>query len=239
MQIFSNNIFGNVRTFGDDVYPYFCLADLCKVLDIGNPWQVASELRADLEACGYGITTNEVINKYKQQLIKVNCWDLDQSVEEGKGSNQRMTFVSEACLYRCVFHSRKPEALRFQDWVVEEVLPAIRRTGMYRRAAPAGIDRDMANALLDEHEAWEAKHKQRSKPDPLATLTYEEARVYAHWHLIRYYTSPKCGTPAGLCEELGITPDDYVRIMRALIEKKMINYRYYEKYDANVIEAVW
>lgn len=47
------------------------------------------------------------------------------------GREQKMTTVSESGLYKLVFRSRKPEAECFTDWVVDEVLPSIRKTGSY------------------------------------------------------------------------------------------------------------
>lgn len=41
-----------------------------------------------------------------------------------------LTFINEPNLYRCIFQSRKAEAVRFQDWVFEVVLPSLRRGGM-------------------------------------------------------------------------------------------------------------
>ena len=50
---------------------------------------------------------------------------------------QEMLVVDEAGLYRGVLRSNKPEAKTFQDWVFNEVLPAIRKTGRYEVAQPA------------------------------------------------------------------------------------------------------
>ena len=47
------------------------------------------------------------------------------------GGEQSLLFINEKGLYRGIFNSRKPEALAFQDWVVGEVLPAIRKQGYY------------------------------------------------------------------------------------------------------------
>jgi len=47
------------------------------------------------------------------------------------GGVQQATFVTEAGLYRLVMKSRKPEAEAFVDWIVEEVLPSIRKHGSY------------------------------------------------------------------------------------------------------------
>ena len=45
--------------------------------------------------------------------------------------NQEITFINEPNLYRLIIKSRKPEAERFEAWVFEEVLPQIRKTGIY------------------------------------------------------------------------------------------------------------
>ena len=47
------------------------------------------------------------------------------------GGIQDTTFIPEADLYRLIMRSRLPAAERFQDWVVEEILPEIRKTGAY------------------------------------------------------------------------------------------------------------
>lgn len=49
----------------------------------------------------------------------------------GKRGYPRMNAVSESGLYRLIMRSDKPEARQFQDWVIREVLPAIRKDGMY------------------------------------------------------------------------------------------------------------
>lgn len=47
------------------------------------------------------------------------------------GQDRKMWYVTEAGLYRILLRSRSPAAERFTDWVTEEVLPAIRKTGFY------------------------------------------------------------------------------------------------------------
>ena len=42
-----------------------------------------------------------------------------------------MSFITESNLYKVIFQSRKPEAEKFSDWVTAEVLPSIRKHGMY------------------------------------------------------------------------------------------------------------
>lgn len=82
-----------------------------------------------------------------------------------------MLFIDEPNLYRCIFQSRKKEAEAFQDWVVEEVLPAIRKTGGYIPANEGESEADiMAKALLIAQRQIEA---QRVRAE------YEAARAEA------------------------------------------------------------
>lgn len=94
-----------VRTVTIDNDPYFSNADVCKILDINNPSQALKRLKQD------GVITNEVI--------------------DGLGRKQDMKFVSESNLYKLIFQSKKKEAEAFTDWVTSEILPAIRKHGLY------------------------------------------------------------------------------------------------------------
>ncbi|HHE9989526.1 TPA: BRO family protein [Haemophilus influenzae] len=53
------------------------------------------------------------------------------------GGEQEMIFISEPNLYRLTVKSRKPEAEPFEEWIFEEVLPQIRKTGKYEISQPA------------------------------------------------------------------------------------------------------
>ncbi|TAI99800.1 BRO-N domain-containing protein [Pectobacterium versatile] len=92
-----------------DNEPWFCLKDICSVLDIKN----ISQLSAQLDQKG-----------------------ICKTYTPTNGGNQHLVYVSERNLYRAIFRSNKPEARQFQDWVYDEVLPSIRKTGKYE-VAPA------------------------------------------------------------------------------------------------------
>lgn len=94
-----------VRVIEREGEPRFVLNDVCRVLDIKNPWDAATRLDAD-EKDDLGIT-------------------------DAIGRNQATTIVNESGLYSLVFNSRKPEAKKFKKWVTSEVLPIIRKTGAY------------------------------------------------------------------------------------------------------------
>lgn len=105
LQIFSNSEFGEIRTITKDDEPMFCLADVCKALEITHVTDVKNRLKQD------GVGTAEVIDSL--------------------GRKQKATFINESNLYKTIFQSRKESAERFTDWVTGEVLPSIRKTGSY------------------------------------------------------------------------------------------------------------
>lgn len=59
------------------------------------------------------------------------------------GGDQQVSIISEAGLYSLILRSRKPEAKAFKRWVTHEVLPSIRKHGLY--AAPATVDDILGN----------------------------------------------------------------------------------------------
>ena len=105
VRVFENARFGQVRTAqGASGEPLFCLADVCKALELSNP------------------------SETKKRLQKGGISTIDTPTTSGR---QKMLYITEPNLYRCIFQSRKEEAEQFQDWVCEKVLPAIRQTGGY------------------------------------------------------------------------------------------------------------
>lgn len=104
IEIFNNEEFGQVRTaiIGDE--PMFCLADVCRILEIKNVSDCKNRLMPK------GVATTDTLTN---------------------GGIQRMTFISEANLYKTIFQSRKESAERFSDWVTSEVLPSVRKHGIY------------------------------------------------------------------------------------------------------------
>jgi len=74
-----------------------------------------------------------------------------QRTQVGMRQGRPLVVISEAGLYRLVMRSDKPDARVFQNWVTDEVLPAIRKTGRYaladhgREAMP--LPMDIAEAL--------------------------------------------------------------------------------------------
>lgn len=94
----------NIRIELKNNEPLFCLTDVANALNIKN----AHSNRFNFSEKG--------IHKMYTQT---------------KGGKQELIFIDEANLYRVIFRSNKKEAIDFQNWVFEEVLPSIRKTGGY------------------------------------------------------------------------------------------------------------
>ena len=141
LTVFKNEDFGDIRATLVDNQPYFCLADVCRILDIKNARDCRKRLKDK------GVASTDTLTE---------------------GGLQAMIFVDESNLYRCIFQSRKSEAEKFQDWVTEEVLPEIRKTGSYSL-----VPKSYAEALwlyADEVEQRELMQKQRD--DAIRTKAY-------------------------------------------------------------------
>ena len=132
MEIFKNEEFGEVRTTNVDNKPYVCLADVCKILEIKN------------------------VSQCKERLNQKGICITDTLTAGGK---QQMIFINESNLYKVIFQSRKQEAEKFTDWVTNDVLPSIRKHGMY--ATDELLDNpDFAIKILEQLKA-EREEKKR------------------------------------------------------------------------------
>ena len=122
LQIFNSEEFGEIRTITKDNEPMFCLADVCKALEISN------------------------VGNVKQRLSEKGIHTADTPT---KGGLQKMIFINESNLYKTIFQSRKESAERFTEWVTSEVLPSIRKNGGYIAGQETMSDEElMAKALL-------------------------------------------------------------------------------------------
>ena len=95
--------------FNEEGEPLFCLADVCEVLELTNPSSIASSIK---EEFGIPKLNLGVITRPDNSSIEVN-------------------FITEPQLYYVLMRSKAKKARPFRQWVVNEVLPAIRKKGYY------------------------------------------------------------------------------------------------------------
>lgn len=139
IEIFKDSRFGEVRIAGTSEEPLFCLADVCKALDLQNPSQVKARL-----------------DEEDVQLIDLQALNLN----EGIIGNTLANFVTESGLYDVIMRSESSKAKPFRKWVTKEVLPSIRKTGSY--SIMNKVPQTFAEALrlaAEQQEQIEAQQK--------------------------------------------------------------------------------
>ena len=146
VKIFNSPMFGELRvTRNEKGELLFCLKDVCDSLGL----QVSATAKR-LGTCSLSTTkvSNEIISHGSATGVSR---DID------------MLFVTEPDLYRCIFNSRKPTARKFQDWVFNEVLPSLRKTGAYVVAKEEDSEEDIIARGLVAAKAALARREQRIK----------------------------------------------------------------------------
>lgn len=145
LQVFQYNN-TEIRTIEKDGVLWWVLSDVCKVLGLSTPARVAERLEAD-----------------ENGMSQIHT----------PGGRQEVTVVNEPGLYSVILRSDKPEARNFKHWVIHDVLPSIRKHGVY--ITPNTIEKlltnpdtiiQLATALKDEQNkrrALEAANSQLTK----------------------------------------------------------------------------
>lgn len=105
LQIFNSGEFGEIRTIEIDGKPYFVGADVAKALGYNNP--------------------RDAVSRHCKGVVKH-----DTPTSSGV---QLMSYINEGDLYRLIMKSKLPSAEKFESWVMDEVLPTIRKTGSYQK----------------------------------------------------------------------------------------------------------
>lgn len=103
IKIFENTEFGNIQTVEENGKVLFCGNDVCKAL-------------------GYAKPANAIV---------AHCKGVTVLMTPTNGGVQPVKFITEGDVYRLITHSKLPTAEKFEKWVFDDVLPSIRKTGMY------------------------------------------------------------------------------------------------------------
>lgn len=161
LQIFKNAEFGEVRAVAHEGQPWFVAKDVCDnlCLDTSN----LSKMLDEDEKGTYSIRT--------------------------PGGPQEMSIISEPGLYSLVLRSRKPEAKAFKRWIVHEVLPAIRKHGIY-------ATENVVNQILDNPE-FGIQLLTALKEEREARVNAEK-RVAILSHVRKTYTTTEIAKELGL-----------------------------------------
>ena len=104
------------------------------------------------EILGYQLPRKAVLDHCKEDGV------LKRNVIDRLGRNQEMKFIDEGNLYRLIFSSKLPAAQKFERWVVDEVLPAIRNQGFYidpRREIDPDVVINLCNQIKEQRRKLE------------------------------------------------------------------------------------
>ena len=122
LQAFTNDAFGTIRTIEHEGKVYFCGRDVATALGYKDP-----------------------VNAIKQHGRGVA---FHHPIVDTPGRTQDARFITEGDLYRLIFSSKLPAAQAFEAWVVDEVLPTIRRHGVYAIDELLGNDESLEHAII-------------------------------------------------------------------------------------------
>ena len=152
IQIFNNPEFGKVRT----------------IVKNNEPWFVGKDVA---DALGYKETAKAIRER-------VDDDDKGVSILDTPGGKQKMTIINESGLYSLILSSKLPTARKFKHWVTSEVLPDIRKHGLYAKQSVIDMminDPDSCIALLTKY-----KEEKQEKERLQAELDYSK-----EWYSIK------------------------------------------------------
>ncbi|WP_239760877.1 ORF6C domain-containing protein [Mammaliicoccus sp. N-M51] len=107
LQIFKNTSFGNLEVLTIEGKQWFPAIKVAEILGYSNP--------------------RDAINRHTKLRGVVN-----HDVIDSLGRNQNKKFIDEGNLYRLITKSKLPQAEQFEEWVFDDVLPTLRKTGSYQ-----------------------------------------------------------------------------------------------------------
>lgn len=161
------------------IYKFEDKAEIRVVEIEGNPWFVAADI---CKALGY-----------KNPSVMVQPLDERDKAKKFLGSGAPAAVISEAGMYQILLRTQRanPIAVRFQDWVTRDVLPAIRKDGAYimgeEKVATGEMDEDafVLKAIeILQRKIDRLKAENDAMSQELNVLTVDEYRALTH----RYFT---------------------------------------------------
>ena len=144
LQVFNNEEFGKVRVVEIDNEPWIIGKDVAMILGYSN--------------------VSDALKKHVDEEDK--CKRDEIAIRDNIGRYQKPLLINESGLYSLVLRSDLPSAKRFKRWVTSEVLPTIRKHGMY--ATDELLNNpdlliEVATKLKEERAARIAAEKERNK----------------------------------------------------------------------------
>ena len=162
LQVFKSNEFGEIRTIQENGVIWFCGSDVCKALHFTNSRKAVNDhCKKD------GVTKRYIIDRLNRK--------------------QLTAYINEPNLYRLIIHSRLPSAEKFEKWVFEEVLPAIRRTGRFSCTMKPASIKEVVNLIKVTRETMQDQGK---APEEVATVVKDIGQQFGI-RLSRWVVEPE------------------------------------------------
>lgn len=178
IQTFTNDAFGAIRTITNDGQTLFCGKDVATALGYAN--------------------TKDALTRHCKGVV--THYPLETA-----GGIQQVRFITEGDLYRLIISSKLPAAQKFEAWVFDEVLPTIRRHGMY------AYDELLADDEFLEH-AIATLRAERAKRLAAEQALLEAAPKVSYYDLV--LQSDSLLTTTAIAKDYGLSAKKLNRILR-------------------------
>lgn len=178
LQVFTNHEFGTIRTITSSGQILFCGKDVATALGYAN--------------------TKDALARHCKGVV--NHYPLETA-----GGVQQVRFISEGDLYRLIVTSKLPAAQKFETWVFDEVLPTIRRHGIY------AIDELLADDEFLER-AITTLRAERAKWLAAEQALLEAAPKVSYYDIV--LASPSLITATEIAKDYGLSAKKLNQILR-------------------------
>ena len=148
LTVFANPDFGEISALEVDGKVYFPAIECAKLLKYANPY--------------------DAVRRHAKGIVKYEVLT--------KGGKQTVSFITEGNVYRLISHSKLPDAGKFEEWIFNDVIPSIRKHGMYitdgvAREALETPDEFLARAMVVAGETL------RKREERIALLEAENVNL--------------------------------------------------------------
>lgn len=209
LRLFYSPEFGVIRVvINADGEPIFCLADVCKVLELDS---------------------SQVTKRLADGVVSIH------PMKDALGREQNANFVNEDGLYDVILDSRKKKAKMFRKWITAEVLPSIRKHGAY--ATPVTIDRMIADPDFAIQLLTKLKEERMKRVEAEKQNTELREKVSVMQPKADYYdsilSSPDSVVVTQIAKDYGMSPQEFNKRMNALGIQYKVNGQWvlYAKYQ--------
>ena len=167
----------NVRVIMEGDTPWFVAKDVCEVLEISH---------------------------HRNALIRLDEDERGSVVVNTLGGKQNLGAVNEYGVYSLIFNSRKPQAKEFKRWVTHEVIPSIRKHGLYATKDTAEKILNDPSFLIKALQTLEEERQARKKAEGTVAILTHVNKVYTTTEIAKELGLRSANALNNKLSELGI-----------------------------------